>query len=151
MSLRLAVVTLLLFLMSSAPAPARGAEGETEARIAARVLADGRIEMALQQREAGEAWGALLPAGVRFLRPFAETGRWLVSVPVGLAAEGSDRGPSGAASARIHTRFASPRAASTTVASSSHSISAGRGECGVNDRSLVRDSSPPGWASAAGW
>ena len=95
MSLRLAVVTLLLFLMSSAPAPAHGAEGETEARIAARVLADGRIEMALQQREAGEAWGALLPAGVRFLRPFAETGRWLVSVPVGLAAEGSDRGPSG--------------------------------------------------------
>ena len=36
---------------------ASGANHETEVRVAARLLADGRMEFALQQREAGGGWG----------------------------------------------------------------------------------------------
>lgn len=54
-------------------------------RITARLVADGRIEFALQQRDADDAWGErMLPRG-RFFPSRATAEHWLSSTPLSLA------------------------------------------------------------------
>ena len=65
--------------LSSSPVDAGGAE----ARIAARRLADGRIEFALQPR-AGSGWGERVLPSSRYFPANAAAGRWLSSSPVSL-------------------------------------------------------------------
>ena len=55
--------------------------GDSEARIGARRLADGRIEFALQPRSGG-GWGERVLPWARYFRPNAAAGRWLHSSPV---------------------------------------------------------------------
>ena len=57
----------------------QAADTSTDLRIAARRLADGRVEFALQLRGSDAAWGERLLPGVRFLPADAEANRWLVS------------------------------------------------------------------------
>ena len=57
----------LLFLLSVTAPVAHGADGETEVRIAARRLADGRTEAALQQRQPYGAWARRLLRAARFV------------------------------------------------------------------------------------
>ena len=58
---------------------------ESEVRIGAKRLDDGRVEVALQQRDAEGGWGELQRPGARFL-PADVTGEWRMSSPVGVAA-----------------------------------------------------------------
>lgn len=51
---------------------------DSEVRVAARLLEDGRVEVAVQQRE-GEDWSDHKQPNARFLRSDAEVGRWYVS------------------------------------------------------------------------
>ena len=55
--------------------------GNSEARIGARRLADGRIEFALQPRSGG-GWGERVLPWARYFPASAATGRWLNSSPV---------------------------------------------------------------------
>lgn len=57
---------------------------ETDVRIAAQRLSDGRVEFALQQRIGGEWSDRIRPSG-RYLPVNAPTDRWLRSTPVTLA------------------------------------------------------------------
>lgn len=71
-----------------------GADGSKEIRVSARPLADGRTEVALQQR-VGEHWSERQLPQLRFVPADAEVGRWLNSTPievsdVGAAADLSD-------------------------------------------------------------
>ena len=56
-----------------------------EVRIAARRLADGRVEVALQQKELDGSWGDRVQPTRRFVPPGAREGRWLTSSPVEVA------------------------------------------------------------------
>ena len=53
--------------------------GEAEVRVAARLLADGRMEFAAQQRGADGEWGERLLPRARFFPANATVGRWLAS------------------------------------------------------------------------
>ena len=53
--------------------------GEAQVRVAARLLADGRMEFAAQQRGADGEWGERLLPRARFFPANATVGRWLVS------------------------------------------------------------------------
>ena len=70
--------------------------GGSEARIAARRLADGRVEFALQPR-AGGGWGERVLPSSRYFPANAAVGRWLSSSPVSLggaaAMTGDDPAP----------------------------------------------------------
>ena len=61
---------------------ASGAGHETEVRITAQRLADGRTEFALQQREADDGWSERLLPRARFFPAAATVGRWLSSTPL---------------------------------------------------------------------
>ncbi len=52
--------------------------GGAEIRVNARLLDDGRVEVAVQQRQ-GSEWGERETPDARFLRPDAEIGRWYAS------------------------------------------------------------------------
>ena len=65
--------------------------GSTELRVAARKVADGSVEFAVQQRT-DSAWGERQAPTRRFFPADTAVGRWLVSSPVTLAAAGSDSG-----------------------------------------------------------
>lgn len=54
-------------------------------RITARLVADGRIEFALQQRDADDAWGERMLPRSRFFPSRAAADRWLNSTPLSLA------------------------------------------------------------------
>ena len=56
--------------------------GEAEVRVAARLLADGRMEFAAQQRGADGEWGERLLPRARFFPANATVGRWLASTPL---------------------------------------------------------------------
>ena len=58
------------------------AAAPAEVRIAARPVANGRVEFALQVRAADESWGELIQPRLRFLPAGAEVGRWLASNPM---------------------------------------------------------------------
>ena len=69
---------------------------DTEVRVAVRPLADGRTEVAIQQREVmgdADAWSQRIAPDARFVPADAEPGRWLVSSPVALTADQPDVEP----------------------------------------------------------
>ena len=73
-----------------------GDQADNEVRVAIRPLADGRTEVAVQQRHAdrdADGWSERLTPNARFLPPDAEPGRWLVSSPVSLAGDDSETEP----------------------------------------------------------
>ena len=53
--------------------------GQAEVRVAARLLDDGRMEFALQERAPGESWGERRLPRARFFPAGAGVGRWLSS------------------------------------------------------------------------
>ena len=55
------------------------AEAGVEVRVAAQLLADGRMEFALQEREADGSWAELRLPSARFFPANAGVGRWLSS------------------------------------------------------------------------
>lgn len=67
--------------------------GDVEVRIAARRVAGGRVEFALQQRDADGGWGVRLLPEQRFFPADARVGRWLVSTPLALGAAGGSTAP----------------------------------------------------------
>ena len=54
-------------------------EAGVEVRVAAQLLADGRMEFALQEREADGSWAARRLPSARFFPANARVGRWLAS------------------------------------------------------------------------
>ncbi|MXW23085.1 MAG: hypothetical protein F4Z96_00100, partial [Chloroflexi bacterium] len=78
-----AVVVAFLALLAGAGAiPVSTASHEAEVRIAAQLLADGRMEFALQRREAGGGWGERVLPRARFFPAGATVNRWLASSPL---------------------------------------------------------------------
>ena len=63
--------------------------GDTEVRVNAIRHDDGRVEIAVQQRDADGAWGDRLLPEHRFLRP-SSSNVWLNSSPVSIVTEASD-------------------------------------------------------------
>ena len=61
---------------------ASGVNHETDVRVAARLLADGRMEFALQQREAAGEWAERQLPRARFFPAGAAVNRWLASSPL---------------------------------------------------------------------
>ena len=64
-------------------------ESEAEVRVQARVLENGRFEVAVQQRAAGGEWGERRLPDLRQLDPAATAGRWYSSSPLPAASEGA--------------------------------------------------------------
>ena len=85
----LAVVAVagLIAVLGVTAIPASGAGHEAEVRISARLLADGRTEAGLQQREADGGWSERLFPRARFFP--AVVGRWLSSTPLTVRAPGA--------------------------------------------------------------
>ena len=65
----------------------------TEVRIAAKRLDDGRIEVALQQRELDGSWGDRILPTRRFVPASGHEGRWLTSSPLEVALPTPTPGP----------------------------------------------------------
>ena len=59
--------------------------GEIEVRVTTQLLADGRMEFALQERREGEEWGERRLPDSRFLPAEAPAGRWLASSPLAVS------------------------------------------------------------------
>ncbi len=59
-----------------------GAQSEVQVRVAARRIADGWTEVALQPHEGGDHWGDRVLPAQRFLSDDVEIGRWRFSSPV---------------------------------------------------------------------
>ena len=81
---RLAVLAVagLIAVLGVTAITASGTGHETEVRITAQRLADGRTEFALQQREADDGWSERLLPRARFFPATATVGRWLSSTPL---------------------------------------------------------------------
>ncbi len=93
MLVAISLASLVLWRLASGDdSPARSAESSEELRIAARSLADGRTEVALQQR-AGSEWGEYITPDARFLLPDADVDRWYHSGPITLAETRTGPGP----------------------------------------------------------
>ena len=90
MRARLAVLAVagLIAVLGVTAITASGTGHETEVRITAALAADGRIEFALQQREADEGWSERLLPRARFFPATVAAGRWLVSTPLTVRAPG---------------------------------------------------------------
>ena len=84
----LAVVAVsgLIAMLGVTAILASGAGHEAEVRISARLLADGRTEAGLQQREADGGWSERLFPRARFFP--AVVGRWLSSTPLTVSLPG---------------------------------------------------------------
>ena len=83
---RLALSTLVIALSVVAlPSTAASQEGDPEVRIDAQRRIDGRIEFALQQRQAAGRWGERQLPARRFFPVDVEDGRWLASSPLTVA------------------------------------------------------------------
>ena len=95
---RLAVLALagLLAVLGVTAITASGAGHETEVRITAALAADGRIEFALQQREADDGWSERLLPRSRFFPATVAAGRWLVSTPLTVSLPGTGDDAEGA-------------------------------------------------------
>ena len=98
MRARLAVqaVAGLLAVLGVTAITASGAGHETEVRITAQRLADGRTEFALQQREADDGWSERLLPSLRFFPAGADVGRWLSSTPLTVRPPGAGDDAAGA-------------------------------------------------------
>lgn len=97
--LKLGALLFLAFMVGGAVVGGAFAatHGESEVRIAAKRLDDGRVEMALQQKQADGSWGERQRPRKRFLPANAQTGRWLTSSSVELVV--ADAGAAATASA----------------------------------------------------
>ena len=80
----LAIVAALWPGGGAAVAQEPAGSGAGEVRVAARALADGRVEVALQTRTPGGGWGGRVAPPRRFLPAAAAPGRWLWTGPVTL-------------------------------------------------------------------
>ena len=108
MRVRLAVLAVagLVAVLGVTAITASGTGHETEVRITAALAVDGRIEFALQQREADDGWSERLLPRARFFPATSTVGRWLSSTPLTVRAPGagddaeSDRGAHHGAAAR---------------------------------------------------
>ena len=91
MRARLAVLAVagLIAVLGVTAITAFGTGHETEVRITAQRLADGRTEFALQQREADDGWSERLLPRSRFFPATIAAGRWLVSTPLTVRAPGA--------------------------------------------------------------
>ena len=98
MRARLAVLAVagLIAVLGVTAITASGTGHETEVRITAALAADGRIEFALQQREADEGWSERLLPRARFFPATIAAGRWLVSTPLTVRAPGAGDDAEGA-------------------------------------------------------
>ena len=98
MRARLAVLAVagLIAVLGVTAITASGAGHETEVRITAALAADGRIEFALQQREADDGWSERLLPRARFFPATIAAGRWLVSTPLTVRAPGAGDDTEGA-------------------------------------------------------
>ena len=98
MRARLAVLAVagLLAVLGVTAITASGAGHETEVRITAQRLADGRTEFALQQREADDGWSERLLPRARFFPAAATVGSWLSSTPLTVRAPGAGDDAEGA-------------------------------------------------------
>ena len=94
------VASALLAIAGALGTLVNGEEDEAEVRVAAQLLADGRMEFALQQRQPGEDWGERVLPRARFFPANAAVDRWLASSP--LTVEASDDG--GSAEVRVAAR-----------------------------------------------
>ena len=82
----IAAVLALVAVAALGPAPRlvaaqAGADSAGEARVVARLLSDGRLEVALQARTGAGGWSERIEPGRRFLPAGAEPGRWLWTAP----------------------------------------------------------------------
>ena len=68
-------------------------ESEIALRVAAQRLADGRMEFALQQREADGTWGERRLPRARFFPANTAAGRWLASSPLTVGVGAAARAP----------------------------------------------------------
>ena len=86
--LRQAVTMLLMFVLGGVAVGGvfAATHGGGEVRIAAQKLADGRVEVALQQLSEDGSWGERQLPSSRFLPADAPTGRWLTSSSLETAA-----------------------------------------------------------------
>ncbi len=81
MTRKLALAGLVVAVLVAGAASALAQDAGSEVRIAARRLADGRVEFALQPRSGG-GWGARVLPSSRYFPANAAVGRWLSSSPV---------------------------------------------------------------------
>ena len=86
---RLISLGLLAVIGILAGAVFAAGHGDTEVRVNAIRHDDGRVEIAVQQRDADGAWGDRLLPEHRFLRP-SSSNVWLNSSPVSIVTEASD-------------------------------------------------------------
>ena len=77
---------------AASPVTIGSGDGVQAVRLAARRLADGRLEWVLQQRDGGDEWGKSLLRERRFVAADAPVGRWLASSPVAVAGPASPTG-----------------------------------------------------------
>ena len=84
LKLRHAAILLAMFVLGGVSVGGIFAamHGGGEVRVAVQRLADGRIEVAVQERQTDGAWGERLLPEKRFLPADAPTGRWLTSSAV---------------------------------------------------------------------
>ena len=80
---------MLAALVVAGYAMAHVLSGDAEVRISARVLDDGRTELALQQRSDGE-WGDRVLPRARFFPAEAEQDQWLNSTPLTIETTGHE-------------------------------------------------------------
>ena len=94
-----------------------------EVRVAARLLADGRMEFALQEREADGSWGERRLPSARFFPANARVGRWLASSPLTVLVAGSTPAPT---PTPIPSGACTPEAVAARVTGSVAQVVAGR-------------------------
>lgn len=84
--LRQAILLLAVFALGGLAVGGAFAamHGDDEVRVAARKLDDGRVEVAVQAKQADETWGERQLPERRFVPTDAEAGRWLTSSAVAI-------------------------------------------------------------------
>ena len=78
-----------------------------EVRVVAQLLADGRMEFALQERESDGSWAERRLPSARFFPANADVGRWLSSSALTVSAASASRGPTpnpAPSPSRVHAR-----------------------------------------------
>ena len=85
----------LIAVLGVTAIPASGAGHEAEVRISARLLADGRTEAGLQQREADGGWSERVLPQARFFPATFAVGQWLSGPPLTVRAPGAGEDAAG--------------------------------------------------------
>ena len=86
---RVLVAVLVVILVAGAAPGVVGAQSiDSDVRIVARLVADGRTEFGLQRRGGGGDWGERLLPARRFLPAGTTPGRWLSSSAVSITLPG---------------------------------------------------------------